>query len=555
MSGIQHAAFPFHIFPLKFQKMIIDVHNSYNIDVAAVATVALTVFSTRLGNGMKIEYGDKIVYPFLRSILYGGAGIGKSPLLGWFLRPIEEEFALYNKREKARWEALSLKDKKNNKPKYHVFVVNDTTREGKRVAHAASPRGWLAKDDEASSIFTAPGQYKRGGGDDVENELSSFGGSSSTIIRGKDMIFNENTEHGVIGGIQPVLFSKYFTDYTTVFRGLTPRYLFTAMSSKDPDNILLGHVTSNDSRNFWKTLLAYCDKVKFTEYENKLNVSTIFRLSSKAKVVYEKHWMQFYKMKSDPNIPEEQKIFIAKMDVHYFFKFIGILHVIRSFCDGRSSVDRQIVANRVEEAYQLILYYLSQIKDMMTEANAISKVEIIDYEFDALRLFVLMQEMLQESDKLWYSDVVKQFKDIKGLSLLNGELNESKLGHICKNYNIKIGRYENKSYILQQDMDEVIQRIRPEFFDDIKQLSLYLEEKIGMQYYNIITTMPHQFSRSSLKNRLDVRESRLDTIIEKLEEVKMIEIKNDKISFTHVAECFRDVVYGNSNKKGMLYTM
>lgn len=543
--GITHKPFPLHIFTKKFQKLLDNVHDSTNIDRASIASTAFAIISAKIGYSMKIiRDTEKAVHPFLNIILVGASGFGKTPLLNIFMKKIREDDSLKNKLAKAAWDRLPPKERKQQKPKYSLFEVNDTTREGMRAVSTYSARGWLLLRDEASSIVTSQNMYRGGKGDDMEDTLSSYGDGSKVTIRG-DTLTISNVGHSLLGGTQPEMFERYFATHEAISRGLTPRYLFTEVQRKAVEDVI-DYEISNESYRFWNKLIDYCSKIPYTVFLNKLNDPTKYTLSKKAKDLYWKYYKEFYAIASNPNIPEEHKTFIAKMDVYTILKLTGILHVIHSYCVDDKVPNIIIPAKRVEEAKELVDYYLSQIKDLLKKF--VSPVDPVNTYWYDLNIMALIKDMLDNTkdNRLWFSNIVHEYKDIKHLSLYSGELNETKLGFILKRYKVKTNKYGNKSYVIVQDMETVISKIDPDFFTNLNAVSLYCSRKDGKDIFKILVTLGESFGHSTLKTSLAIKsEEKLENIIANLTKFKIIEHSDipKKYRLTTIASCYKNTIY------------
>lgn len=101
-----------------------------------------------------------------------------------------------------------------------------------------------------------------------------------------------------------------------------------------------------------------------------------------------------------------------------------------------------------------------------------------DSELDFLKILAIIDSMPKNNEKLWYTDVVTQCFNFN-CKFSFGDLMEDRLGRICKKYNIKKARYQNRSYIVKDSIMEIIQAIKintPKFFINIEK-NLFKQQK------------------------------------------------------------------------------
>lgn len=216
------AEFPIDIFPPKLQHYILECKEKLGSSIDFMGCAMLWTASMIIGNSMQIR--SKIGWeqsPVLWFALVGKTGVGKSPSVGNIIRPLEQENGFEVKKyfkdyEKwAEWNKLSDVEKKKvepvEKPEKRQFIVGDTTIEALVQLHQQNQNGVGIHKDELAGWVKDMNKYRDGS--DKETFLSIWDGKTIIVNR---VMTESNAYLGqpfipIIGGIQPTIFSSYYT--------------------------------------------------------------------------------------------------------------------------------------------------------------------------------------------------------------------------------------------------------------------------------------------------------------------------------------------------------
>ncbi len=112
------------------------------------------------------------------------------------------------------------------------FMMTNVTITTKMRIHGENPRGLLEYMDELSSDFRRLNQYKKGGvGDDKEQELSFFNGSSISYDRSDSRLFLDKTALSKTGTIQWDTLSKLMDNSGFIESGYMARFLLCSIGN------------------------------------------------------------------------------------------------------------------------------------------------------------------------------------------------------------------------------------------------------------------------------------------------------------------------------------
>jgi hypothetical protein len=205
-------AFPVEILPSVAQDFVYTQTALIGCDLSGMAMSVLVTFSGGLSHRFALRMmrnGSWWENPRLWTLLVGDPSTKKTPEINAATRPLEEHqdriFQQYQERLR-EWEADEEASKANKPKPPPRYVVFDTTPEKLGDMLARSPKGLLVKRDEFSGWIGAMERYAnaRGPGADRGFWLKAFDGgaySVDRISRGETWI--ENLSVSLIGGIQP----------------------------------------------------------------------------------------------------------------------------------------------------------------------------------------------------------------------------------------------------------------------------------------------------------------------------------------------------------------
>jgi hypothetical protein len=220
-------------FPPAIRGTIDEVSEVYQcpkdfITVAIVSAVGAAV-GTRICSfdGKYTNYANSLWF-----VIIAPTGSTKTESLRFVMKPLEEINADLHKLYKSRLEAYR-KNGGDIIPKVQRVIIKDATAESMFEKLDLSPSLLLYRD-EFSAFLLNFNKYCKSGSN-VENYLSLFNNNQVTIDRkAGDSLLIPNPALGMIGGIQPEMLQKCFSEFVENNNGFGQRFLFCYPDSKIP---------------------------------------------------------------------------------------------------------------------------------------------------------------------------------------------------------------------------------------------------------------------------------------------------------------------------------
>jgi hypothetical protein len=222
--------FPQDVFPKEFQALIEHLKRVCGFDRNLSSLSFLSASATCIGSSVEIHNGQFISKPILWCVLVGRSGIGKSHIMEFPFKYIQqkenEEYLEYEKRKSDADESDDLKPPKD-------IVLIDATMESIVKAHKNNPKGLVLMKDEIIGMFKDFNKYNNGGGE-KDQLLSLFNGKQLKVHRvSKDTIHLSGTCVNIIGGVQPERIN-HFVSGDNKESGFYHRYLFARVEEDKP---------------------------------------------------------------------------------------------------------------------------------------------------------------------------------------------------------------------------------------------------------------------------------------------------------------------------------
>jgi len=384
---IPEISFPFDVFPPDFLEFAYKFANALHVDPEETISLMLAILSAAIGNSVRVS--PKAGYEvslFIWLILIAPSGHGKSPIMKKLLEPLNELEAKANKEyeaslikykeqfKKAKTERIALLEK----PKLKSYLVADTTVEALADIFKHNPRGVLIYQDEISGLILGLNQYKRGKGNDRQHYLELFNSASWKIDRKYESQFISNTGAAIIGGIQPKIVPKVFSQHA-FDDGLLPRFLILNIDPK-PLRFSRESITEKDS-SYWSSLLYNCYGIPLSYDDNGFVNPKRLILSDEALDLYEEFYNEYGRLY--PLLSEKAQVFIPKLTSYYTLKFAGILHILKTFCEVTFvtnvtfNLNKKIQSETISQAIELTKYFAGQsirILDLYSGKEPLNKI-------------------------------------------------------------------------------------------------------------------------------------------------------------------------------------
>ncbi len=114
------------------------------------------------------------------------------------------------------------------------YILSNTTLSMKIRIHGENKRGLLEYDDELSSDYRRHNQFKKGQGDDREQELALFNGSHISYDRSDKQLFMKRTGISKTGSIQWDTLAQLMSEPSFVESGYMARFLLCSIGEAPP---------------------------------------------------------------------------------------------------------------------------------------------------------------------------------------------------------------------------------------------------------------------------------------------------------------------------------
>jgi hypothetical protein len=233
-----------------FATTLMGIAENMPTAVEHLITTLIPAAGSRIGTSSKIVINPSVKYTqpaIFWTCIVAGTGQLKSPTQQAILSPLNKLEAEEYKRWKAEnddyenslYAYKQSKDKDTEPPAPPAprkrFIVSSATSEARIKLHGENPRGFLNYRDEWSGFVTGRNKYRKGTGDDLEQDLSEFNGDAliKDLVKADDSVFLEKSAISRTGNTQPETLKKLqsangFED----FQGEFSRWLFCLVNSK-----------------------------------------------------------------------------------------------------------------------------------------------------------------------------------------------------------------------------------------------------------------------------------------------------------------------------------
>ena len=241
--------FPMHVLPAHFAESIRQASKAFSVPLEIPAITLISITGALIGRSMGVVVKPGWTeHPNLFLALVARSGIGKSPCMRAFLRPVfhveaegfrqhQEAMARYQEEVEAR--RRQSRDEQGPPPERPVWKQNyieDATEEALTDALSGNPRGVLWYHDELSGLLQNLGRYRPGGKADGPKArlMSSYDcGPWKKTRKSGDNAYIRHACLSILGSIQPGVLPALFSN-TDEVSGFLPRFLFVRAEPHDP---------------------------------------------------------------------------------------------------------------------------------------------------------------------------------------------------------------------------------------------------------------------------------------------------------------------------------
>ncbi|MFM6622878.1 MAG: DUF3987 domain-containing protein, partial [Dolichospermum sp.] len=233
-----------------FAHTLMGIAENMPTAVEHLITTLIAAAGSRIGTSSRIVINPSAKYTqpaIFWACIVAGTGQLKTPAQQAILSPL-------NRLEAEEYKAWKLEndDYKNSLDAYKKskdqdaeppeqpaprkrFVVSSATSEARIKLHGENPRGFLNYRDEWSGFITGRNKYRKGTGDDLEQDLSEFNGDAliKDLVKSEDSVFIEKSAISRTGNTQPeTLKNLQSKNNFEDFQGEFSRWLFCLVGSK-----------------------------------------------------------------------------------------------------------------------------------------------------------------------------------------------------------------------------------------------------------------------------------------------------------------------------------
>ncbi len=293
------------------------------------------------------------------------SGQAKTPPQQIIIKPLldlEEE--AYEQYELEQREYLQDKSGDLEPPTRKRYVLSNTTLPTKIRIHAKNKRGLLEYIDELASDYRRLNQFKKGQGDDKEQELALFNGSHISYDRSDVRLFLRRTGISKTGSIQWDTLAQLMSDPSFIESGYMARFLFCSIGDAPPRRLNL--LSENDGVQKLQKSLRWL-------YEQTQQLpSQDYLLDYEAKVLFQA-WNHTLVDATRRESNFGFSLVYAKIET-YTLRLALWLHLVNSLLRGEKP-DLVVNGQTMKDAIEIASFYLGQQKLIWAHNDPHNKLE------------------------------------------------------------------------------------------------------------------------------------------------------------------------------------
>ncbi len=352
---------PIEAFHEPLRRLIEETAESFACPLETVSAAVVSVLAACIGRTRSIHVGRNWFEPAILWIAVAApSGSGKTPVTSFLLKPIfkkEQTWFDDYKRELSeyevaleRWRATK-KERRGDKPtppSYTQLVVDDSTTEALTDALAGNPRGVLWCRDELSGLLLDLDRYAPTQGGTKARLLSAYDAGAWKVSRvaAYRRAFIPHAAVGMLGGVQPRVLPRIFTDIDTV-NGFLPRFQFVFPTRKAPPT-WRDAIVSKEVQNLWGVFIHHLLALDFAPDGNPL----VVRVSRKARELFVEWHDELATMPWREPAGEALEPFAAKMRGRAL-RLALVFHEVDCFLRGCVDHETPVTADTMRRALAL----------------------------------------------------------------------------------------------------------------------------------------------------------------------------------------------------------
>lgn len=231
-GGSTLAPFPVEVLPKSLREFVESTATALPCPADFVGLPMLTTLSVLIGNKRSIEIKlGWVERPRLWGAVVGRSGERKTPAQELATEPLQRAqdrlLAEYIAEKKIYDELAPAEQRKTPTPQLKQIFTSDATIESLAAVQNVNPNGLIYKADELAGFVRGISQYKSGAGNDRQQYLSQWSGTSIVVNRkgASEPLMVRNPFLSIIGGIQPDALGDLIDDSRE--DGFSARFLFS----------------------------------------------------------------------------------------------------------------------------------------------------------------------------------------------------------------------------------------------------------------------------------------------------------------------------------------
>lgn len=222
--------FPLHVFHPAIKPFLKILYTDFDVPISYIGLSMLTCYSTAIGNAYHFNNAIGSMPLNIWAALFGISSAGKSIVMKYIFRPINEKQKVFSKEFQQKTEGLSMEQIKYVPLKKLVFKDIQIPTLIRSVV-PDNPKGMIKLSDEILEWILGMNPNSRSEGNEEQFWLKCWDGDGHQITRsGKQETYVEKMFINTLGSIQPELAWKLFKN-DRKYSGFIPRLLFAV-----PDN-------------------------------------------------------------------------------------------------------------------------------------------------------------------------------------------------------------------------------------------------------------------------------------------------------------------------------
>ena len=242
--------------PQRWQQIIEEVAYCKNAPRDYCVAAMVGTVASMIRKRLRITYNEFQNYPCFWLIFVGNSSRGKSPVLNWFWKPLQDWSSIVNSEYDKAVAEWKKQGQQGTRPTPRDFIIKDMTPEARNYALKRNgEQGAVALADELGSFLGCFARYNGTAAKEISDLNSVFDSSPIKIDRAdidKRLTVNEPFLN-IMGGVQDDRLAKYFGNELMMDSGFAQRCMFV-FPDDSPRRRNKAKI-SNEATAEWKSII------------------------------------------------------------------------------------------------------------------------------------------------------------------------------------------------------------------------------------------------------------------------------------------------------------